>query len=153
MLREAFPDRLPGLKAQFYANVIHTAVKKVDPPLSPELIQHIQQHPDWVKEIATLVSLIAAYHIALLNTLQTETRVSNFRGAIKRIAEAKVIAHYDVDPSNKQAADRLKAALQDARYIFPDDVLVSYDGVYLCLLTFASCRLRGREARLIVIQL
>ena len=53
---------------------------------------------------------------------------------IKKIAEAKVTAHYDVDPSDPQAADRVKAALHDARYIFPEDSLVSGFRVYVCLL-------------------
>lgn len=63
LLCEAFPDRLPGLKAKFYMNVIHTAVKKTDPPLPPDLVEHINQHPEWIKEIATLVSLTTAYYV------------------------------------------------------------------------------------------
>ena len=35
------------------------------------------------------------------------------------------MAHYDVDPSEQRAPERVKAALAGVRYIFPGDALVS----------------------------
>ena len=51
--------------------------------------------------------------------------MSTFRGAIKAITDTKITAHYNVDPSDEEAANRLKAALLDVRYVFPGDPLVS----------------------------
>ena len=47
---------------------------------------------------------------------------------MKSICDAKVPGHYGVDPMERQAADHLKAALTNVRYIFPGDVLVSVIG-------------------------
>ena len=51
--------------------------------------------------------------------------MSTFRGAIKAITDTKITAHYNVDPSDEEATNRLKAALLDVRYVFPGDPLVS----------------------------
>ena len=48
---------------------------------------------------------------------------------MKSICDAKVSGHYGVDPAERRAAERLKAALTDVRYIFPGDILVSVIGV------------------------
>lgn len=69
LLRDAFPDRMPGLKVSFFVNVLHSAVKKINPPLLPELVEHINNYPEWVREIASLVSLIITCRLVLLNAL------------------------------------------------------------------------------------
>ena len=43
--------------------------------------------------------------------------------------DARVPAHYKVDPAEPEALDCVRIALLDARYVFPGDPLVSDDGL------------------------
>lgn len=67
LLCDAFPDRMPGLKAKFFVDAIRTALNKANPPLQQELSEHVKQHPEWVREIAALVNLITTCLLILLN--------------------------------------------------------------------------------------
>ena len=58
LLRDAFPDRLPGMKIKFFMGTITHAIPRADPPLPEALVEHVKDDPKWVRDITALVRFI-----------------------------------------------------------------------------------------------